>query len=84
MDGGPGTPMRGTFDFDAAPFDWGEAEKNRSRVKWEDLVIYEVPIRSFSGSPCTPGVSDEERGTYLGLAKQVRGLLTPHPHRMTK
>jgi hypothetical protein len=39
-----GSQFLGTFDFDSAPFDWGEDEE-RQRLDLKDLVIYEMPVR---------------------------------------
>ncbi len=45
-------------------FDW---EGDRSpRVPWDDTILYEAHVRSLS--MLHPGVQDDERGTYLGLA----------------
>jgi isoamylase len=67
-----GSIFRGTFDFESAPFDWEGVESPGHHLK--DLVIYEVPVRTFTASPSSdlpPG----ERGTYLGLAAKADHLV---------
>ena len=43
-----GSVFRGTFDFEAEPFDWGAAYK-RPDIPLKDLVIAELPVRLFTG-----------------------------------
>ena len=67
-----GSVFRGTFDFDATPFDW-EGVKSPGH-HYKDLVIYEVPVRTFTASPSS-GLPEGERGSYLGLAKKADHLV---------
>lgn len=75
-----GSLFLGTFDFDSAPFDWG-AEANggdmpggagRPNYHLKDLVIYEMPVRSFTADPSS-GLDEGKRGSFLGVAEKVRG-----------
>lgn len=66
-----GSVFRGTFDFSAQPFDWEGVESPGYHYK--DLIIYEVPVRTFTASP-TSGLPEGERGTYMGLAKKADHL----------
>ena len=43
-----GSVFRGTFDFEAEPFDWGAAYQ-RPNIPLKDLVIAELPVRLFTG-----------------------------------
>ncbi|CAG9464293.1 unnamed protein product [Pedinophyceae sp. YPF-701] len=69
---GVGSVFRGTYDFAEEPFDWG-ADYKRPNVAWRDLIIYEMPVRSFTAS-ATSGLPEGERGTFTGLAKKVDHL----------
>ncbi len=75
--GGPGCRSQagslftGTFDFESAPFDWGNDDQ-RKRLQLKDLVIYEMPVRSFTASPDS-GLPEGMRGTFKGVAEKVRG-----------
>eukprot|EP00775_Hariotina_reticulata_P012445 gene12445-12582_t len=64
-----GSMWWGTFDFDAAPFDWG-ADYDRPKYSLRDLVIYEMSVRCFTASKSS-GLDQDRRGTYLGLADKV-------------
>lgn len=44
----------------------GTAQHRRPRIPWEDTVIYELHVGSYSAAH--PGVPDALRGTYLGFA----------------
>jgi isoamylase len=48
----------------ADDFDWSGEE--RPDVAWSDTIIYETHVKGFT--KCHPGVPDELRGTYAGLA----------------
>jgi len=67
-----GSTFLGTFDFDSEPFDWG-SDDSRPRHLLKDLVIYEMPVRSFTAD-ASAGVEPERRGTYLGLADKAQYL----------
>jgi isoamylase len=43
-----GSVFRGTFDFEAEPFDWGKSYQ-RPNIPLKDLVIAELPVRLFTG-----------------------------------
>jgi isoamylase len=66
-----GSTFRGTFDFEAPEFDWQEVRSPGHALK--DLIIYEVPVRSFTASKSS-NVPDAMRGTYLGLAAKASYL----------
>ncbi len=63
----------GTFDFDAAPFDWGSDNDAPSRPL-KDLVVYEMSVRCFTAAESS-GVAPARRGTYLGVVDKVGGLV---------
>jgi isoamylase len=67
-----GSVFRGTFDFDSEPFDWEGVKAPGHHHK--DLIIYEVPVRTFTAS-ASSGLPAGERGTYLGLAKKADHLV---------
>ena len=69
-----GSVFRGTFSFKAAPFDWGKEPETRPRYDTKDLVIYEMPLRSFTASPSSQ-LAEGLRGTYRGLKEKARGAL---------
>ncbi|GFH19985.1 Aamy domain-containing protein, partial [Haematococcus lacustris] len=68
-----GSQFLGTFDFDSPAFDWGPGEASRSRHALKDLVIYEMPVRSFTASPSSQ-LPEGQRGTFLGLANKAQYL----------
>jgi isoamylase len=47
-------------------FDWEDDEEVRPRIAWHEAVIYEVHTKGFTIRH--PGVRDDLRGTYGGLA----------------
>jgi isoamylase len=59
----------GTFDFDSK-YDWGR-DYERPQHKLKDLIIYEMTVRCFTASKSS-GLSQDKRGTYLGVAEKVR------------
>lgn len=66
-----GSSFRGTFDFTAEPFDWGEAEEKRPRLATKDLVIYELPLHCFTAAESSD-LPEGKRGTFLGLKDKAR------------
>jgi hypothetical protein len=40
--------FRGTFDFEAVPFDWGQGYR-KPEIPLQDLVVAELPVRLFTG-----------------------------------
>ncbi|EFN57533.1 hypothetical protein CHLNCDRAFT_34754 [Chlorella variabilis] len=64
-----GSVFRGTFDFEAEPFDWGAAYK-RPDIPLKDLVIAELPVRLFTAAESS-GLPAGQRGTYAGVAAKV-------------
>ena len=67
-----GSAFRGTFELDAAPFNWGKDYK-RPNLAPEEIVVYEMGVRSFTAdesSKLGPG----QEGTYAGLMAKV-GLI---------
>jgi hypothetical protein len=63
-----GSVFRGTFDFQAPDFDW-EGVKSPGHPL-HDLIIYEVPVRTFTASPSSK-VPEQDRGTFQGLASKA-------------
>ena len=61
--------FRGTFDFTSEPFDWG-TDYHRPNLPWQDLIVYEMPIRSFTADPSS-GVGEGLQGTFAGAAAKV-------------
>jgi isoamylase len=47
-------------------FDWEDDDRIRPRIPWHETVIYEVHVKGFT--KLHPGVRDDLRGTYAGLA----------------
>ena len=47
-------------------FDWEDDDEVRPRIPWHEAVIYEVHTKGFTIR--NPGVRDDLRGTYGGLA----------------
>ena len=60
-------------------FPWGD--DRRPRVPWDDTVIYELHVRGFTEQH--PGIPEELRGTYAGLAHPaaIDYLHRPRRHR---
>ena len=50
-------------------FDWDGDDWRRPRVPWHETVIYEVHVKGFANYH--PGVRDDLRGTYAGLASEA-------------
>lgn len=73
-----GSVFRGTFELDAAPFDWGKDYK-RPNLAPEEVIVYEMGVRSFTAdesSKLGPG----QQGTYTGLMAKVSVIhLIPLP-----
>ena len=66
-----GSVFRGTFDFAAPPFDWQGVTPPRHALR--DLVIYEMPVRTFTAS-ASSGVPPAQRGSFLGVAAKAAHL----------
>lgn len=73
FDGQRGSEFRGTFDFTQPEFDWGRGYK-KPNVPLKDLVIYEMPVRTFTADPSS-GLSAAKRGSFLGVADKVSHLV---------
>lgn len=67
-----GSVFRGTFDFTSEPFDWG-TDYHRPNLPWQDLIVYEMPIRSFTADPSS-GVGEGLQGTFAGAAAKIPHL----------
>lgn len=67
-----GSVFRGTFDFETPQFDWEGVASPGHHLK--DLVIYEVPVRTFTAAESS-GVPEGKRGTYAGLAAKADHLV---------
>ena len=61
--------FRGTFDFASELFDWG-TDYHRPNLPWQDLIVYEMPIRSFTADPSSK-VGEGLQGTFAGAAAKV-------------
>ena len=70
-----GSQFRGTFELDAAPFDWGK-DYARPYLAPEDVVVYEMGVRSFTADGSS-GVGKGKEGTYAGLMAKARALTNP-------
>ena len=64
-----GSLFWGTFDFETPAFEWGSAYQ-RPNLPPQDLIVYEMPIRSFTADPSS-GVGDAKQGTFAGVAEKV-------------
>ena len=62
--------FRGTFALDEPEFDWG-AGYARPAIPPQDLVIYEMGVRSFTAD-APAGVPPEDAGTFRGLQAKAR------------
>ena len=67
-----GSQFRGTFELDAAPFDWGK-DYARPKLAPEDVVVYEMGVRSFTAD-ASSGVGKAKEGTYAGLMAKARPM----------
>lgn len=65
-----GSVFRGTFALDEPVFDWG-ASYARPAIPPQDLVIYEMGVRSFTAD-ASAGVPAEDAGTFRGLQAKAR------------
>lgn len=68
-----GSVFRGTYDFESPEFDWG-VDYERPNIPPQDLIIYEMCVRSFTAS-ASSGLSDGLRGSFLGLKEKVKSTL---------
>ena len=59
----------GTFDFEAPAFEWG-ADYQRPNLPPQDLIVYEMPVRSFTADASSK-VGDANQGTFKGVAEKV-------------
>ena len=50
-------------------FDWEDDDEIRPRIPWHEAVIYETHVKGFT--QLHPGVRDDLRGTYAGLASEA-------------
>lgn len=67
-----GSIFRGTFDYDSPEFDWGSNYK-QPNLPPEDLIIYEMGIRSFTAD-ISSGLPAGQLGTYTGLKQKANAL----------
>lgn len=61
--------FRGTFELDAAPFNWGK-DYQRPNLAPEDVVVYEMGVRSFTANESSKLAPGQE-GTFAGLMAKV-------------
>ena len=73
FEGKKGSQFYGTFDLDAAEFEWGD-EYQRPEIPEHDLIIMELAVRSFTASPSS-GLDEDTRGTFAGIAEKVDHLV---------
>ena len=57
-------PSIGRSVVTMSQFDWGN--DRRLRIPWEETIVYELHVKGFTARH--PGVPEEIRGTYSGLA----------------
>ena len=58
-----------TFDFESPDFEWG-SDYTRPNLPPQDLIVYEMPVRSFTADPSSK-VGDANQGTFKGVAEKV-------------
>ena len=64
-----GSLFWGTFDFESPAFEWG-SDYQRPNLPPQDLIVYEMPIRSFTADPSSK-VGGGKQGTFAGVAAKV-------------
>lgn len=64
-----GSVFWGTFDFESPDFEWG-ADYQRPNLPWKDLVVYEMPVRSFTAD-ASSNIDEGSRGTFQGVTDKV-------------
>lgn len=64
-----GSLFWGTFDFESPAFEWG-ADYQRPNLPPQDLIVYEMPVRSFTADASSK-VGDANQGTFKGVAEKV-------------
>ncbi len=72
-----GSVFRGTFVLDEPEFDWG-AGYRRPAIPAQDLIIYEMGVRSFTAD-ASAGLPAADAGTFRGL--QAKARAESHSHR---
>lgn len=70
-----GSLFWGTFDFETPAFEWG-SDYQRPNLPWQDLVVYEMPVRSFTADTSS-GVGEGKQGTFKGITDKVCLLTLP-------
>ena len=74
-----GSVFRGTFELDEPEFDWGAGYK-RPAIPPQDLVIYEMGVRSFTAD-ASAGLPAADGGTFRGLQAKARAGNLVHRQR---
>ena len=64
-----GSLFWGTFDFESPAFKWG-TDYQRPNLAWQDLIVYEMPVRSFTAD-ASSGVGAGKQGTFQGITEKV-------------
>ncbi len=64
-----GSLFWGTFDFESPSFEWG-SDYQRPNLAWQDLIVYEMPVRSFTAD-ASSGVGTGKQGTFQGITEKV-------------
>ena len=67
---GGGSCFRGAFDLRGREFNWGGDAYKRPNIAWQDLVIYEMAVRSFTADTSS-SVATHRRGTYRGIIDKI-------------
>ncbi|KAL3138098.1 Isoamylase 3, chloroplastic [Trebouxia sp. C0009 RCD-2024] len=68
-----GSLFWGTFDFESPDFEWG-SDYQRPNLPPQDLIVYEMPVRSFTADPSSK-VGDGNQGTFKGVAEKIPHLV---------
>ncbi|DBB13019.1 hypothetical protein WJX82_006993 [Trebouxia sp. C0006] len=68
-----GSLFWGTFDFESPSFEWG-SDYQRPNLAWQDLIVYEMPVRSFTAD-ASSGVGAGKQGTFQGITEKIPHLV---------
>lgn len=64
-----GSLFWGTYDFESPAFEWG-SDYQRPNLPWQDLIVYEMPVRSFTADTSS-AVGSGKQGTFQGITEKV-------------
>lgn len=65
--------MLSVVDLEREPFDWRGVKS--PVIEEKDMIVYEMTVRAFTRD-ASSSLSDDERGTYAGVAAKVEHLKT--------